>query len=306
MPADFARCTVRHPDGRWLYHLPGADAHDITAVLAEHATAPGEPATRHPMTRIGQGKWWATDAEATRIILLKQPTPLATGYILEDPETASVRYPATLTVAEWQDRREDATSAERERLWDLYKSVTEPQDPFEEPVDGPFVVLDGTEPPAPGGPPWTVNLVDAITQRPEYAHLFPGYLSGLCAHVKNLIDRIPGVKYNFDGYKGVPGLHVTIQVPFEQPVTRWRADISHRTGKTLKTGRTVPVLVDRCLILPVPNRIAADNYAAAIAEWDAQVAYWTTQVKEAAVAACNHCHGTGHVPSSAEQYDARR
>jgi hypothetical protein len=301
---DFARCTIRHPDGRWLYHLPTADAHGVTAVLAEHTILDGPGTELRPMAQIGKSRWWATNAEATRLVLVKQPAPLVTGYALDDPDTASVRYPATLTVQEWQARR--TSQSEIDRLWDLYHSVTEPQAPIEEPIDGPFVILDGGEPPAADARQWHINLVDSITQRPEYAHLFPGYLTGLRAHVRQLIDRMPRVKHCFDGYQGAPGLHVVISVPFEQPITRWQPDISRATGKTLKSGRTVPVTVDRRLTLPVPDQVAAGNYDAALTEWDRQVTYWTSQVTEASVAACNHCHGTGHVPAGAEKYEASR
>jgi hypothetical protein len=304
MPNDFARCVIKHPDGRWLYHLPAADAYGVTGVLAEHATPDGDT-TRDTMTRIGRGKWWSTSTKATRIVLTKQPGAVTTGYVLEDPDAASVRFPATLTTTEWQLRIGQGTATDHDTLWSLYKSVREKQDPIEETIDGPFVVLEGGEPPAPDAPQWTVNLLDAVTQRPEYAHLFPGHIVGLRAHVHKLIDRMPHVKYNFDGFKGVPGLHVTLRVPFEQPVTRWQADLSVRTGKPLRTGRTVPVTVERTLVLPVPDRVAADNYAAALTEWNTQVTYWTGLVTDASAAACNHCHGTGHVPTGAEQYDAR-
>jgi hypothetical protein len=302
---DFARCVTKHPDGRWLYYLPGADDYGITAVLAEHPQPDGTT-TGHPMDRVGKGKWWSTTTKAARIVLLKQPNRLTTGHVLKDPETASVRFPAELTVEEWRRRIDQGTNAECDTLWALYESVTEPQDPIEVPVDGPFVVLEGGEPPAADAPQWTVNLTDAITQRPEYAHLFPGYINGLREHVHKLIDRMPNIRFNFNGYQGQPGLHVTLKVPFEQPVTRWQADRSRRTDKPLKTGRNVPVTVDRRLLLPVPTRVSGNTYAEALAEWNTQVTYWTDQVEAASVAACNRCHGTGHVPEGAEQYDATR
>jgi hypothetical protein len=296
MPTDFARCVIRHPDGRWLYHLPGAtEWGGPGAVLADG----------QPMTQIAErSPWWAADHEATRITLVRDSRPKTTGYTLENPDTASVRFPAELTVEDWNDRRADATTAEKETLWNLYRAETVEQDPTEEHIDGPFVVLDGTEPPA-GGPAWQVNLRDSITQRPEYAHLFPGRLLDLRPHMADVLKRLPRVQYVFPDHKNDPRVYVSLRVPYAEPETVWVADTSRRTGKPLKTGRTRQVTVDRVLWLPIPHTVPGENYADALADWNAQVDYWTSAVTDASVAACNHCHGTGHVPTGAEQYTNR-
>lgn len=293
---DFARCVLRHPDGRWLYHLPTTLKWNAPSALADG----------QPMTRIAEkSPWWSADHEATRITLVTANRPKPTGYFLRDTDALSVRYPAELTVEEWTDRIAGASDGEEEALYRLYRVETADQDPTETHIDGPFVVLDGTEPPAPGGPDWTVNLVDAITQRPEYRHLFPGYLSGLVEHVYKKINTMRYVRYCFNGFQGVPGIHVTLEVPFEQPVTRWQANLGRKLQE-LKSGRNVPVTVTRKLILPVPNRVSGLTHAAALAEWDRQVERWTGLIAEASVAACNHCHGTGHIPVGAEQYEGQR
>lgn len=293
---DFARYAVRHPDGRWLYHLPKTDPNSTLAVLADG----------QPMTQVGTTTWWATDRQVDRITVQTRTAPKPVRYILRDPDTASVKYPAELSLEEWAQRREANNGLIPESLWDLYRTITAEQPPTETHIDGPFTVLDGAEPPTTSGRTWHVNLIDSITQRPEYAHLFPGYLDGLDEYVHKLIEKMPRVRFNFNGYQGRTGLHVTLDVPFEQPVTKWQANISARTGNKLKSGRTVPVTARRELVLPVPRRVTGNNYAEALAEWDRQVAFWTDLVTEANVAACNHCRGTGHVPTGAEQYTAKR
>ncbi|HEY5834931.1 hypothetical protein [Streptomyces sp.] len=293
---DFARYAIRHPDGRWLYHLPRTDPHTTIAILADG----------QPLTQIGTTHWWATDHEATRITTVTKTSPKTTKYVLEDPDTASVKYPAELTVEQWQERRQLNGGTTPERLWELYRSITVEQPPTETHIDGTFTVLEGGEPPAPGGPTWTVNLLDSITQRPEYQHLFPGRLHGLREHIIALIKRMPRVTHCFDGFQDSTAVYVDLRVPYEQPETRFVRDISHRTGKTLKTGRNRPVTVSRTLHLPIPTTVTGDNYAAALAEWDRQVAFWTQAVADANVAACNHCRGTGHVPTGAEQYTASK
>lgn len=292
MPNDFAHCVVRHPDGRWFYHLPNAGRGDTLAVLADGK----------PMVRLSErSPWWAADHEATRITQVSPAPRKITGYKLDDPDTASAKYPAELTPEEWKERQRTALGRVSDQLWELYSSVSIDQDPIEEHIDGPFTVLDGSEPPAPGGPAWTVNLLDSITQRPEYAHLFPGYLTGFREHLIGLIKHLPRVEYCFDGYKDSTAVYVSLKVPFERPETRWIADIGKR-GQTLRSGRTVQQRVSRTLYLPVANAVPGDNYAAALAEWDRQTAFWTQIVTDAGVAACNHCRGTGHTPTGSEQY----
>lgn len=300
MPApDFTSYALRHPDGRWLYHLPASTDYDVTGVLAEH---PGTPPGGRAMTRISErSPWWATDAEATRIILVKRQRALITGYAINDADAASVRYPAELTAEDWDTRRNQATEAERERLWSLYTSVTVPQDAIEQYIDGPFPVLEGAEPPAAGGPAWTVNLLDSITQRPEYQHLFPGYLTGLRKHVVALIKRMPRVQHCFDGFQDSTAVYVDLNLRYEKPETLWVPNTG-RNGKRLKSGQRVERTVSRTLHLPVSDIVAGPNHAAALAEWDRQVSFWTQTVTDATVTACNHCQGTGHVPSGSEQY----
>lgn len=291
---DFARYAVRHPDGRWLYHLREASQPGVIAVLAEHADSPG---TGRPMTRLAeQSPWWSTSAEAARITLVVNRGHLITGYRLIDAAAASMKYPATLTVEEWTERKDNANSAETERLWSLYTSVSIPQEPAEVSADGPFLILEGGEPPATDGPGWSTNLVDSITQRPEYRHLFPGHLTGLREHLIKAIKRLPRVEHCIDGFQGDPRVYVSLRVPYEKPETYWSADIG-RSGKTLKSGRNKPRTVTRTLHLPIPNQVAGDNYAAALTEWDQQVEHWLGAVTEASVAACNHCRGTGHIPT---------
>ncbi|MFD8384323.1 hypothetical protein ACFV2X_38375 [Streptomyces sp. NPDC059679] len=294
---DFAHYAIQHPDGRWLYHLPGD-------------TQWGQPqrtgvyADGQPMTQLTKDSpWWVTDHQAQRITATYQPNPKTTGYTLKDPDTASVRYPARLTVDEWKARREDATDDEHERLWSLYQSVVEPQDEYEEEIEGSWVPLEGSEPRDSDSLPWIVEIAYGITQRPEYAHCFPGYIDGLRDHLHKLIKHRHGVRHCFDGYQGQPGLHVTLEVPFDKPVTRWQARIG-RNGQKLKSGRDVPVTVDRRLVLPVPPRVHGPNYATAQAEWEQQVEFWLGIVEEASVKACNACGGTGHVPDGAEKYGA--
>jgi len=281
--------ALKTPDGRWLYHLPKPDTFRYVTDL--QVLADGQP-----MEKL-HSDWWAAGQEAGRLSVTAQPSPKTSGYLLSDPDTESVKYPATLTAAEWDERRQYD-----ENLWNLYTPVREEQPPLEHVYDGPITVLEGRQPPSPDEPQWVAGLPQALTGRPEYQHLFPGKIPGLRTHLHELIKAMPRVRHCFDNYNGYTGLHVVVEVPFDQPQTRWQADISRRTGKPLKTGRTVQVRVTRNLNLPVPAAVHADTYDAALTAWNEQVEYWVSVVESATVAACSACQGTGHVPHGAENY----
>jgi len=292
--------ALKHPDGRWLYHLPTPEAFG-TPGFGSRATVTGVYADGQPMEKL-HSDWWATDHEAERLTATAQPPAKTTGYRLTDPSAESVRYPATLTIDEWNERRD----RECDTLWTLYTNVHEEQPALEHVYDGPVMVLEGREPPGPDERQWVAGLPQALTGRPEYRHLFPGRIPGLRKHLHETIKNLPGIRHCFDGYDGYTGLHVVVEVGFDQPQTRWVADLSRRTGKPLKTGRHVRQTVTRDLNLPVPADVTAANYEQALREWEEQVAFWLSVVDSATVKACSACGGKGHVPDGSEKYATRR
>lgn len=287
--------ALRHPDGSFLYHLPKPDTSDF-----KYETLTGAYADGQPMERL-HGDWWSAPSEAGELKVTAQPRPKTVGYRLTDPAAESVRYPAALTLDVWQERRD----REGDTLWELYDSVQEDQPGLEYVYDGPVMVLEGREPPGPDDLQWKAQLPHTLASRPEYLHLFPGRIPGLRAHLYEVIKGMPRVRHCFDGYHGYTGLHVVVEVPFDKPQTRWQADLSRRTSKPLKTGRNVPVVVTRNLNLPVPASVPGENYEAGLRNWGQQVEFWLSVVRDASVAACSACNGTGHVNHGAEQYSTR-
>jgi len=288
--------ALKHPDGRWIYHLPKPDTFG-TPGFTSRADVTGVYADGQPMNQL-HGDWWASPLEATRLTATAQPRPKTVGYRLTDPSAESARFPATLTVEEWAER----SDREGDTLWGLYTNVHEEQPALEHVYDGPVMVLEGREPPSPDERQWIAQLPHALTERPEYRHLFPGRIPGLRAHLHHVIKDMPGIRHCFDGYNGFTGLHVVVEVPFDKPQTRWVADLSRRTGKPLKTGRTVRETVTRSLNLPVQADVHAATYEEAMRVWEEQVAFWLSVVDSAKVVACSTCHGTGHVQDGAEKY----
>lgn len=292
--------ALHHPDGRWLYHLPKPEAFG-TPGFGSRAEVTGVYADGQPMEKL-HGDWWATGHEATRLTATAQPGAKTVGYRLTDPTAESVRYPATLTVEQWNERRD----REGDTLWTLYTNIHEEQLALEHVYDGPIVVLEGREPPGPDERQWIAQLPHALTERPEYKHLFPGRIPGLRTHLHHVIKAMPGIRHCFDGYDGFTGLHVVVEVGFDKPVSRWQADISRRTSKPLKTGRNVPVTVTRALNLPVPADVSGDTYEQALAAWEQQVEFWLSVVRDAGVRACSACNGTGHMDHGSEKFNARK
>lgn len=280
--------ALKHPDGRWLYHLPEPDTFRYT-------TRNGAFADGQPMTKL-HDDWWATDHKATHLTATAEPSPKTVGYKLSDPAAESVRYPATLTVDEWNDHRDTD-----ENLWQLYTNIHEDQPAIEHVYDGPVTVLEGREPPTPGEPPWVAQLPHVLASRPEYQHLFPGHIPGLADHLMAAFKTMPRVEHVFANFQNEPGVYVSLRVPYDEPRTEWRA-YTGRKGQPLKSGRNVPVSVSRSLTLPIPSRVSAGSYDEALALWAEQVERWTRVVEEASVAACSHCNGHGFVAAGSESY----
>ncbi|WP_435245163.1 hypothetical protein [Streptomyces tendae] len=289
------RYALRLPDGRWAYHLtePTPRPGTRSAVYAD-----GNP--DQPLTALGnpQGPWYAADHLATKLTAVYQPPPETIGFKLSDPAALSQRYPDRLTPEEWSERVDDS-----DEYWNLYKRITQDRDPVVRDDEGPFLPLDGGEPPAPDALPWRADLPVELTQRPEYRHAFPGHIPGLKQHLADRIKTMRRVQYCFVDYQQTPGIHVTLRVPYDQPRTEFKANTGRR-GQPLKSGRTVQVLVTRTVDLPVPAAVYGPNYQTALEDWERQVAFWLAQVKEATVAACSACDGKGYVPHGALEHSA--
>ncbi|WP_141576076.1 hypothetical protein [Actinomadura sp. WMMA1423] len=280
---------VLHDDGAWMYYL----GDDFRPTYGHETIVPD--ADGQPMTALQQPGWWATDHEATRITA-RRPVPAKTiGYRLRDLSAASEKFPAALTPAEWENRRTD------DFLWELYTTVTEPQPDEVITIEGPWVRLDGTPPPD-DGRTWVPRLPDALRNRPEYHHLFPGYLPGFRDHIKRVAEKHRFREFVFLDYQSRAGVTVILRVPFDQPVTEYRP-ARNRDGSVSrsKKGRTVTVTARRELLLDVPDRIAGGNRAEAAAHWDELTAHYQALLDEASVAACSHCQGHGYIPSGAEE-----
>ncbi|MET8006215.1 hypothetical protein [Nonomuraea glycinis] len=275
-------------DGVWMYYLGDAFAGHHYGIDKATAYADGQP-----MTELNGTRWWAATAAASEITVhIPQPDRVI-GYILSDPTAESERFPTSLTRERF---RELANSSD---IWhDMYKPVREPADPKIVTVPGPWTVLeDAPLPPADTSPTWQATLPTALTQRREYQHLFPGYLTGLRATLVDRIKAMPYVTYVFDKDHQ---LDVTIEVPLELPEHEWVTP--YQVGRRRPKPYQRQITVTRRLSLPVPDRVPGDNYAAALKVWDDEIERWTGIVASASAKGCNTCHGRGYILDGAEQH----
>lgn len=276
---------VLHHEGTWSYYLGHAGG-------VPHAD--GEP-----MTAALRSGWWSTRREDAVLAVVRQKSGTVTCYRLDDPDLASARYPLEVSEEEYDRRR---NLDDDERMFELYTAVREPGEAVSEEIAGPWLRLDG-EPPPQDGRAWTASLPAELWQRPEYLHLFPGYMTGFRDRMEQVIRSLPGVRFCLKNDRGT-GLDVTIEVPFDKPQAEYRPALNRDGSKSRsRRGRTVPVTATRRLALDVPYRIDAASRAAAVAEWERREASIRAAVADASVAACSACMGHGYVISGSEKYE---
>lgn len=233
--------------------------------------------------------WYVTGSPDTRFETVTTSPDRTVRWDLRDPLTASVRYPATVTdLSEVADPDDEADLHTAGRL---YQRVTEPGDTTRTLIDLPVVRLDG-EPAPDDGLLWQAALPHAITDRPEFVHLFPGVLTGYRTAVKGLLESLPTVKYAHN-VRQQGSFDVTIDVPFDPlpAVTRPAPIPGGRKSRTQVVS--VASLYSRRLTIDVPDRIEGATRADAVLAWHADLAVIREEVQAASFVACGTCKGTG-------------
>jgi hypothetical protein len=286
---------VLHHEGSWFYYL---GEHKWNA---ERGTV---LADGQPMEPCEQRHWYRAGHEAAVLAIRRPASGVITGYRLDDPDAASVRYPLTMSAEEYDQRR---NVDDEDALFGLYSPVTEPGEPVTEEIPGPWLRLDG-EPAPKDGRRWTAELPYEMSCHTEYRHLFPGFMPGFREHMETVIKALPRVRFVFDGSHHASqrcDLEVTLEVPFDRPQSEYRParNLDGSVSRSRK-GRTVPVTATRKLEFAAPQRITGQNRAEAAAEWDRREAEILAAVAGASVAACSACHGTGYIATGAERYAA--
>ncbi|MER6830888.1 hypothetical protein ABT352_33180 [Streptosporangium sp. NPDC000563] len=290
-PAIGATYVLVH-DGLWMYYLPETlkPAYGAKGDITAHADG-------QLMTKLLQPGWWGSAHQAEQITIHVPQRDRVIGYRLDDPATESERFPATLTTEKYDELRE------QNDIWfqmysPLYQSVTAQALS----LTGPWTVLENAAPAPVGDPrPWHASLPTILTQRPEYAHLFPGALSGFRDHLRKLIEAMPYVRHVFTRDE----FEVVLEVPLELPEHQW-VPSPYPARRRRGEGHNRQVTITRRLHLPIPDRVPGVTRADAERVWDEQTAHWTAVVTSASAKACNTCRGTGHVVDGSTEYDAKK
>jgi hypothetical protein len=238
-----------------------------------------------PLTRV-RGEWWKTSGRLVTLTAQHADKTTTTGYEIEDPSAVSERFPATLTVAKYEDRTDDeddyTTAPERS----LYRPITrtEPGKAIMVDLSG-TVELDG-EPAPDDGRTWVAQLPYELSNHCELLHMFPGHLRGFPGALRSALDAIPGVSAYDNGE-----FTVYIRRHYSPAVVRMVKDSSRPRSKKLVEQERHDT---GTYVLSPPNLIYGKNRAAAVAEWDRLMGKYVATVSEAAMSTpCGHCHGTG-------------
>lgn len=258
---------VLHHEGRWFYRF-GQLYSDQTPY-----------ADGQRMQEAHEAGWYWTDHEADTIEIEKPGRRETVGYTLREGIPSSDVYPDELTPADYQERFDPDDNLDRAAA--LYEPVTQAQPPYREPVEGPWLRLDG-EPPPKDGRTWVAPLPYALAYPGPYRHLFPGHLEGFWKALSGRVEETPGVMV----YTSSGQFTVFIKTSWEPPKTR-----------TTKRGRRKveePATHTRRLELRPPTVIKGPDRATAARIWDEQIEEWAYKIREAAAQKpCSHCDARG-------------
>jgi hypothetical protein len=140
-----------------------------------------------------RSRWYVTDHRPEQMELRHAPLSRAVAYRL--PEGTQIEGLAReLSADEFKEqfpRDEDYDYIDARGK--LYEAVTESYVPDPKPVETPVLVLEGRPPDRDDTREWVAKLPYELRHRPEYLHLFPGYLVGFEKALVAALEQVPGV-----------------------------------------------------------------------------------------------------------------
>jgi hypothetical protein len=277
---------------QWYYLLPHIAGQ--AAVIADGA----------PMIQTQATGWWAIDREVESIEIATPGHPRILGWQLRDQGAASLLYPPTLSVEEFEKRDSERND---DFLRSLYERITEPGAPSVTVIEGPWTRLDGI-PDYHRDYTWHADLPTELRTHPEYRHLFPGRLYGFREALIERVKLIPGVQYALDrktsnGLNSSGWVDITVSVPFDPPQFI-HEPARNQDGKVSRSrpGRDVQQHHHWRLSVYALHTIEGTTKEEAVQRWVAEMVHVVSQVEEATKSpACPHCDGSGIVrPERAE------
>lgn len=259
-----------------------------------------------PLEQAQQRGWWRVPWAAeffpgnepkTAVEVVRSPGRTLSHWRLNDERVSG--YPPRLTPDEYLGRTDDESPT-----WDrltavIYDPVYEDLPPTREPIEGPWLILDGRPPPQ-DGHDWHAQLPQALRHAPEYHHLFPGHLAGFLKAVGDALGELPGVSA-FTSSPGPVTVYVKATLPKPKALERWAKPPDYRGQNASERRRTkerhqaTTETVTRALAIPLNDRVYGQNRAEAVELWERTLADVVGYVKHLIAEPCPHCEGRGWV-----------
>lgn len=278
----------------WLY----LDARSATPHIGPF---PLEPATMRGWWRVPT---WAEFDPATSLVELVKPgSSVITGYRLT---ISTPDYSDNLGIDDYRDRVDPDDDEYDPKVAALYEPERQDVGPVREPVEGPWLILDGAPPPDDGMGDWIGELPYELRHRPEYLHLFPGHFSGFRDAMKRALEDIAGVSVY--GASSATSLSVSVRltVPKLEPPDRWdaRPNLKGRTArdrkKILEQHNSGLQQVTRQLEIPCADHVRGGTRAEAKRAWDETIAEVVEYVRDIVAQKCPACGGRGFIEPNQE------
>lgn len=248
--------------------------------------------------------WWSSpvgglaEQPDTWTVEVEKPGGTVTTHYVRTLETSDDAYPEQLTVEQYVSRRDEDDVAYDPRVQALYTAIREDQPPVREPVEGPWLRLDG-EPPPDDGLTWMANLPYTLRERREYGHLFPGKLLGFIDALREALNAIgDGV----DAYTSAGKIDVYIKVwlPKRPPVQDEAKPILSGLSRTEKRRRAAQLSsteerITRHLAFHAIDHVGGLNRAEAKQHWDDLLNARVGYVQALVSSPCPTCGGHGFI-----------
>lgn len=272
-----------HDDDTWFVYL-GEDVSKAASITADgRKMEPVEDRGKYG----SQVRWWAVKGDRPVSVVAEwAPRERTTHWVLKRGVAEAIGESGRPDIVESRDWDDEIFS----RIYDPATVVEQRDDTV---IDLPDVTVLEGEPPPDDGLTWVADLPYALKHRPEYAHLFPGVLTGfrdaLRAELAAEFGEFGFTSAGVWSRRGSDPVKVTRQVRFDPPVF---------VPRTLKSGRKstrdkVEKFARREWSFSPPDRIEGSNRVEATNEWHRLIGEFVSEVRDGVEVPCGHCAGSG-------------
>lgn len=312
MTADLAPHYLVDSEGRCFYPLTnpvfGSDdpvgqvcddtgeCRDVAVQVSASDGGPGHSYHRNT--------WYITSEPVTAFLFNRQPKKVPVQFRLKDETAASLRFPLTLSPAEYEAKRtaEDPDDDQIGMVYHMYRPITEDQ--FVQPyvLDVSAMVPMTGEGDENGSWGWEVERTAGLIYGSWYHHLLPGTLLGVRERLAAALSHRYG-KYEYfahrDGFNidshGKFQIRKTLE--FDVPVFKTKSRYGSR-GQKLRGTEKVHEFIPLDLEWTQGTKITANTKAEAVAAYGRVEADLFDWIDSHYLTVCSHCKGDGYVKKS--------